>query len=207
MTIATIYHHVKNVEYKYDTTWDLATGFGVIIGRCSPDSQHGRPNRHPANVGCSFFRYTNDDLRNHTNQRCKHKIWTREDNQLALHGYFRSSLTQKGRRKRMIKIWQECASFQTSQILADQVRIIINNGWFSDLEILEIHQKINNEQDSYTISDTQSINNQKQPNQNELPTSENRNATQPNKAQQTLTQKQNVNPENLQRIMNEGLTT
>ena len=44
-----------------------ATGLSVMIGKCSPDSQHGRPNRHPANVGCSFFMYTNDGLRNYTN--------------------------------------------------------------------------------------------------------------------------------------------
>ena len=62
----------------------LATGLGVMIGRCSPDSQHGRLSGHPANVGCSFFRYTNDDLRNHINQRRKHKARTRLDNQLAI---------------------------------------------------------------------------------------------------------------------------
>ena len=48
-----------------------ATGLNVMIGRCSPDNQHERPNRHPANVGCSFFRYMNDDLRKYINQRCK----------------------------------------------------------------------------------------------------------------------------------------
>ena len=59
----------------------------------------------------------------------------------------------------MIEIWQECVNFQTtSQRLADQVRTIIKKGWFSDLEILEIHQKINNGQDSYAKSDTPSIN-------------------------------------------------
>ena len=56
-----------------------ATCLGVIIGRCSPDSQHERPDRHPAIVGGSFFRFTNDHLRNHTNQRPKRKEWTRED--------------------------------------------------------------------------------------------------------------------------------
>ena len=55
----------------------------------------------------------------------------------------------------MIEIWKECASFQTtSQRLADQVRKIIKKGWFSDLEILEIHKKIDNEQDSNTVPDT-----------------------------------------------------
>ena len=62
----------------------------------------------------------------------------------------------------MIEIWQECASFQTtSQRLSDQVRTIIKKGWFSDREILEIHQKINNEQDSNTVLDTSNINKQK----------------------------------------------
>ena len=62
----------------------------------------------------------------------------------------------------MIEIWlEECASFQTSQSLADQVRTIIKKGCFSDLEIQEIYQKINNEQDSNTVPDTLGINNEK----------------------------------------------
>ena len=68
-----------------------ATGLGVMIGRCSPDSQHGRPNRHPTNVGCSFFRYKTDDVKNHNDKRSKRKTLTREDNQLALQIYFRSN--------------------------------------------------------------------------------------------------------------------
>ena len=101
----------------------------------------------------------------------------------------------------MIEIWQECASFQTtSQKLADQVWKIINNVWFSDLEILEIHQKINNEQDSNTVVDASGINYDKQPNRNELPNLENRNTTQtknaqPNNQEQTLSQEQKVNQE------------
>ena len=42
-----------------------------MISRCSLDSQHGRADRHPANVGCSFLRYTNDNFGNHRNQRRK----------------------------------------------------------------------------------------------------------------------------------------
>ena len=57
-----------------------ATGLGVMIGRRSLDSQHGRPGRHPVNAGCSFFRYLNDDISNHNYQRPKRKTWTREDN-------------------------------------------------------------------------------------------------------------------------------
>ena len=171
-----------------------ATGLGVKIARCSPDSQHGRLDHHPVNVDCFSFRYMNDNLRNHTNQRHKHKTRTREDNKLALHCYFRSNPLGRGYRKRMIEIRQECASFQTtSQRLANQVRTIIKKGWFSDLEI---HQKINNEQDSNTIPDIPSINKQKQPNRKEPPTLENRNATQPNNQEQTLTQEQKLNLEN-----------
>ena len=102
---------------------------GVMIGRCSLDSQHGRSDRHPANVGCSLFRYTNSDLMNRTNQRPKRKTWTREDNQLALHCYFKSNPTQRGYRKRMMEIWQEFSNFQiTSQRLVDQVRTIMKKG-------------------------------------------------------------------------------
>ena len=47
-----------------------------MIARCSLDSQHGGPQRHPTNVGCSSvrnindspFRYTDDEQINHSNQ-------------------------------------------------------------------------------------------------------------------------------------------
>ena len=71
---------------------------------------------------------------------------------------FKRNPTQRGYRKRMIEIWEKCNGFQTrSQKLADQVRMIIKKGWFSDTEILEIHQQINREswhQVSYTIIDS-----------------------------------------------------
>ena len=156
-----------------------ATGLGVLKGRFSLDCPHWRPDRHPANVRCSFFRYTNDDLKNHSNQRCKQKIWTREDNHLALDSYFRINPTQRVYRKRMIEIWQECASFQTtSRRHADQVRTIIKKGWFSDLDILEIQQKMNNEQETNTISNTPSINKQEKSKRNEPPTSPRNQTTQ-----------------------------
>ena len=99
---------------------------GVMIGRCSLDSQYRRPERHPENVGCSLFRYTNSDLKNCTNQRPKRKTWIREDNQLALHCYFKSNPTQRGYRKRMQEIWPQLSNFQiTRQRLADQVRTIM----------------------------------------------------------------------------------
>ena len=74
------------------------------------------------------------------------------------------------------------------------------NCWFSDHEIIEIHQNINNEQDGNPVLDTAKINRHIQTKRNEPPTSENRNDTQPN-PEQTLTQEQKVNPESLKRIM------
>ena len=65
----------------------------------------------------------------------------------------------------------------------------------------------NKEQNSNTISDIPSINKQKHSNQNEPPTSENRNTTQPNNTEQTLTQKQKVNLENVKRIINREKNT
>ena len=133
---------IKKPNHNITQRGTQATGLGVMIGRCSPDSQHGRPSRHPTNVGCSFFRYINDDVRNHNDLRPKRKTWTREDYQLELQYYFRSNHSQRGYGKRMMEIWQEYGIFQTtSRRLADQVRIIIEKGWFSELEILEIHQK------------------------------------------------------------------
>ena len=76
----------------------------------------------------------------------------------------------------MIEIWQECARVQTTRRPSQD-----NNKerLFSDLEILEKHQKINNEQDSDTISDTPSIKKQKKA-KPKWTVSENRNNTQPN---------------------------
>ena len=45
------------------------TGQGIMICRCSLDSQHGKLDSHPANVACSFFRYTKNEPKNYTNQR------------------------------------------------------------------------------------------------------------------------------------------
>ena len=71
---------------------------------------------------------------------------------------------------------------------AYQVRTI-NKGWLSDLEILEIQEKINNEEGSNTISDTSNIK-PKRPKRNERPTSENGNSIQPKEPKQALTQNQ-----------------
>ena len=65
----------------------------------------------------------------------------------------------------MIEILQECANFQTtSQRLADQVKIMIKKGLFSDLKILESHQK-KHKQNYNTVPDTSNGVKQKQPNE------------------------------------------
>ena len=66
-----------------------------------------------------------------------------EDNKIALYGYFKSNSTQRGGRKRMIEIWIEFARFKTTnERLADKIRTIIKKGWFSVVELLELHQQI-----------------------------------------------------------------
>ena len=117
---------IKMSNHNITQRGTQATGLVVMIGRYSPDNQHRRPDRHATNVGCSFFWYINDDHRNHNDQRPQRKTWTREENQLALQCYFRSNPSQRGYRKKMIEIWQECSTFQTtSQRLADQIRTIV----------------------------------------------------------------------------------
>ena len=100
--------------------------------------------------------------------------------------------------------------------LADQVRTIIKKSWFSDLEILEIHQKTH-KQNYNTVPDTSSSVKQKQPTKNKLLTSENENIilpnttlpnnAQPNNHKETLSQEQKINLKKVQRIMNCEKTT
>ena len=80
----------------------------------------------------------------------------------------------------MIEIWQERSTFQTtSQRLADQVRTIVKKGWFSDLELLEIHPKTP-KQNYNTVPDTSSGVKQKQSNEKGPQTSANESTTLPN---------------------------
>ena len=53
----------------------------------------------------------------------------------------------------MIEIWVELAKFKrTNQTFAFQVWTMIKKGWFSELEILEIHKQIYKETYQYTIT-------------------------------------------------------
>ena len=107
----------------------------------------------------------------------------------------------------MFEIWQECSTFQTTnQRLADQVRTITMKGWFSDIELQEIHQKTL-KQNYNTLPDTTSGVKQKLSNEKEPQTSADENTTLPNDTlsnnqDETLSQEQKVNLENVKRIMN-----
>ena len=114
-----------------------------------------------------------------------------------------------------MEIWQELSIFQTtSQRLDDQVRTLMKKGWFSELEIIEIHQKINDQERRNALPDTPNINKQNQPIQNE-PTSENGDTTQKKPTQQNttqqnnliLTQEQKLISKNLKKILNREKTT
>ena len=72
----------------------------------------------------------------------------------------------------MIEILEKFAKFETTtQILADQARMIIKKGWFSDLEILGILQLINRES-SQQVRNTriEIINTEKQEHSNRIET-------------------------------------
>ena len=159
----------------------------------------------------SSTEYINDDVTNHNEQRPKRRTWTREENKLELECYFRCNPSQRGYRKRMFEIWPERSTFQTtSQRLADQVRTITKKGWFSDLVLLEIHQKPL-KQIYYAVPDTPSGVEQEQSNEKEPQTSANENTTVPNDTLsnnqvETLSQEQKVNLENVKRIMNSEKT-
>ena len=111
----------------------------------------------------------------------------------------------------MIEIWQECSIFPiTSQKLADQVRTITKKGWFSDIELLEIHQKTL-KQNYNIVPGRPSGVKQKQSNEKVPQTSANVNTTLPNDTlsnnqEKTLSQEQKVILENVKRIMNSEKT-
>ena len=119
-----------------------ATEVGDMISICSSNSEHWGPRRYPVNISC-FLGAMNDDVSNSTNRRHQHRKLTREVKKssrfIFFFFFFRSNPTQRGYRKIMTYIWDECTRFQTTrQRVANQFRAIIKKDWFSELEILEI---------------------------------------------------------------------
>ena len=71
-----------------------------------------------------------------------------EDNKFALYCYFKSNLTQ-----RMIIIWVKFAAYKTTnQRFTYQALTVIKKGWFSELEVLEIHQQIYRETNQHATN-------------------------------------------------------
>ena len=70
-------------------------------------------------------------------QRHQKKKQTREDNKKVIDCYFKSNLTQRGYKKRMMEIWTESVKFYRNQNLTDQAWLILKKGWLSDLNIYE----------------------------------------------------------------------
>ena len=69
--------------------------------------------------------------------------YSREDNRAVMKCYFRSRPEARGYRKRMFNIWKETGGFDTSeQRLADQVRVIKKDNWFTLEELDELREQV-----------------------------------------------------------------
>ena len=101
----------------------------------------------------------------------------------------------------MIEIWTKFGWFKaTNERITDQVRIITKNGWFSGLEILEIHQQIYRQTHQATpTAVTETINTVKPETPNHTPHDYGWNTT--NSQTQTLAQKEKTNVDIIKRIM------
>ena len=139
------------------TNWNLnqhvtqTTGLDVMIGRCSLDSQDGGTNGI-LRMFAALFSGTQIILLSGTQTINKSTIHTRHH--CLENGQWKIT------NKHYVEIWTEFGKFKTTnQRLADQVRTITKNGWFYDLEILEIHQEIYRQAHQQTpITENQTIN-------------------------------------------------
>ena len=107
----------------------------------------------------------------------------------------------------MIKIWTKFVRFKaTNQRLADQFRTITKNGWFFDLEILEIHQQIyrqTHQQTPTTVTEAKNTGKPETPNQ----ILRDNDSCTPNTQTRTLTQDEKIMVDTIERIMSEKKTT
>ena len=87
--------------------------------------------------------------------------------------------------------------------------MVIKKVWFSNLEILEIHQQINREtfqQDSISVTETINTEKHDPSNRIEMQSNCNRNSTQPN-SEQTIKQEEKMNVLIMNIIMSKKKTT
>ena len=89
----------------------------------------------------------------------------------------------------MIEKWVEFSSFkEKSQRLVDHLSTIIKRGWFSHLEILEIQKQIYWETNQRTpITETKTLNTEKNFKPKAVLSNSNGNAIHPNKTEQSRT--------------------
>ena len=106
----------------------------------------------------------------------------------------------------MMEIWVEFVWFKiTNQRLTDQIMTIIKKSWFSDLEILEMHQQIYREIYQHVFNTvTETLNTEKPETPEQTQTLRNSiwKTTHPNTTKQALTQE-----DIMKRIMSEKKTT
>ena len=122
------------------------TDLSLMIGNCSIDSSNGGSSCHPANVGSPYFRYTSKNQINKTSKIDQRGKCTREDNKNTIDCYFKSNPKQGGKWIWMMDIWSESAKSHNSQRLTDQAKLILKEGWYSDLEKREKCVQVNREQ-------------------------------------------------------------
>ena len=101
-----------------------------MIDSCSFDSQRWRPDSNPANVGCSNFRYANNDRNIYSTETHQQKNWTEKPTEIHFKFILRAILHKYTR-------------FIASQRLADEAEMISNKVCYSDFEILEKSRRIN----------------------------------------------------------------
>ena len=62
-----------------------------MIALCSLNIQRGESDRHPTNIGCTNFRFTNQCQSNNAFERYQKIKWTKEDNENVIHRNFKNN--------------------------------------------------------------------------------------------------------------------
>ena len=94
--------------------------------------------------------------RHQTTGTSSRRRFSRNDNKTILRCYYASSPERWGYRQRMLRIWGETGSFTMSeQRMADQVRVIRKNGWFTTEELEEIKNTVASEKMGNSIQNTE----------------------------------------------------
>ena len=72
--------------------------------------------------------------------------YTRQDNIMIMECYYTSEPERRGYIKRMSQLWQNRGgNVVTDQRLADQARAIIRKKWLTEVELLEIKERVRRE--------------------------------------------------------------